>query len=92
MPAVILKGYVIVPSEDIDAVMAELPKHIENTRKEQGCLTFNVEPDRANLCQLNVYEEFVDEAAFSFHQERVKASQWGKVSANVERHYHVDRR
>jgi (4S)-4-hydroxy-5-phosphonooxypentane-2,3-dione isomerase len=34
---VILKGYVIVPSEDLDAVQKALPAHIEKTREEAGC-------------------------------------------------------
>lgn len=88
----ILKGYVIVSKEDLAAIRKELPIHIENTRLEEGCLIFDVIQDELNPNRFNVHEEFVDQVAFTNHQDRVRHSNWGKVSANIERHYHVDQR
>ena len=84
---VIVKGFIEVPSEDMDTVLSELPCHIALTREEEGCLIFEVNPDLTDKNRFNVYEEFRDKAAFEIHQERVKNSRWGEVSKNVLRHY-----
>lgn len=42
MSRVILEGYIVVPENDLAAVSAELATHIELTRKEEGCLQFDV--------------------------------------------------
>ena len=70
-------------------VQAELPSHIELTRKEDGCLVFNVHQDEENKNRFNVYEEFRDQVAFDKHQERAAQSEWAKVTTNVERHYEI---
>lgn len=86
---VILKGYLIVPDADLPAVLAELPHHIDATRQEEGCLIFEVSRDDDDANRFNVYEEFVDSAAFAVHQSRVSRSPWGEISKNAERHYQV---
>ena len=91
MPKIILKGFIIVPSEDLNAVLAELPIHIENTKKEKGCLIFQVLQDQAQSNRFSVHEEFMDRESFETHQNRVKNSKWGRVSSNIERHYHVNK-
>lgn len=78
MSVVILNGFIIVPHNDLTAVKDELDNHIQLTRSETGCLIFKVNQDPLNLCQFDVYEEFVDQAAFQAHQARVKSSHWGK--------------
>ncbi|MBE8733757.1 putative quinol monooxygenase [Aeromonas veronii] len=89
MGVVILNGFIIVPSNDLALVKDELDNHIQLTRSETGCLIFKVTQDPLNPCRFDVYEEFVDEAAFQAHQARVKSSRWGKITVNVERHYTV---
>ena len=89
MTKVILKGYVIACDQDISDIEVELPKHIELTLQETGCITFQVSQDTENKNRFNVYEEFIDKKAFEAHQVRAKASSWGQVSANLEKHYHV---
>lgn len=90
MPKVILKGYIVVPSEDLVAVQKELPNHIERTRQEKGCLFFDVSQDEGSINRFSVHEEFIDKKSFSDHQERVRNSKWGTVSKNIERHYHIN--
>ncbi|MBT2802647.1 antibiotic biosynthesis monooxygenase [Halomonas sp. ISL-56] len=87
MPKVILKGFIIVPQQDLDAVKAELINHKRLTLAEPGCLVFEVVQCTTNPYRFDVYEEFLNRESFAFHQVRVKASAWGKISANVERHY-----
>lgn len=89
MTKVLLKGYVIARDKDIPRIEAELPKHIELTLQEKGCIAFQVSQDTDNKNRFDVYEEFTDKKAFEAHQARAKASSWGQVSQNLERHYHV---
>jgi len=86
---VILKGYILVPDTDLEIVRAELIVHAKLTKEESGCLIFEVTPDIGNPNKFNVYEEFVDQIAFDKHQSRVKSSNWGKVTKQVERNYEI---
>jgi quinol monooxygenase YgiN len=80
----------VVAEADLNAVVAELPTHIEMTRKELGCLKFEVVQDSENCSRFDVYEEFYDQSAFEHHQERVRSSSWGEITANAARHYTVE--
>ena len=85
-----LRGYITVPDADLNAVRAALPEHIRRTRDEAGCLCFDVTTDPSDPHRFDVYEEFVDRLAFERHQTRVRNSEWGRISANVSRHYEID--
>ena len=89
MSKVVLEGYILVSDSDIETVEKELPNHIKLSLQEAGCLVFKVSQDRKNLNRFSVYEEFVDQNAFTWHQQRVKHSQWGRISADVQRHYKI---
>ena len=89
MSKVILKGFIVVPEEDLDVVEEELENHRRLTLQEPGCITFEVTKRKSNPFCFDVYEEFKDRSSFDLHQERVKASYWGKVTVNVERHYEI---
>ncbi|MEM7118280.1 MAG: putative quinol monooxygenase [Chloroflexota bacterium] len=91
MSKVILKGHIIVPENDLAAVEKELVNHIRLTRQEEGCLIFKVTQDPNQPQRFDVYEEFVNQDAFDKHQQRVKSSYWGKVAANVARHYEISK-
>lgn len=86
---VILEGYITVADAEIEAVKAALITHIKLTRAESGCLVFNVQQAADNANKFDVYEEFIDEQAFIGHQQRVKTSQWAKITVNVSRHYNI---
>ncbi len=70
-------------------VKNELVNHKRLTLEEIGCITFSVTENSENPLRFDVYEEFTDKAAFEHHQKRVKASNWGKVTVNVERYYEI---
>ena len=89
MSKVVLKGFILVPESDLDAVKSELVIHTKLTLEEPGCIVFDVTQSKSNPCRFDVYEEFVDKHAFEQHQKRVNSSDWGNVSANVERHYKI---
>jgi (4S)-4-hydroxy-5-phosphonooxypentane-2,3-dione isomerase len=84
---VILKGFIIVPEADLNAVIQELPTHIELSRKETGCLTFTVTQDKNDKHKFNVLEEFTNIDAFEKHQDRVRSSVWSAVTKNIKRYY-----
>ena len=89
MSKVILKGYLLVPDEDLAAVRRELPIHFELSKLEKGCLAFDVAFDTDNPNRINIYEEFRDKEAFDFHNARMAGSDWKKTARNVESHIQI---
>ncbi len=71
---VVLKGFIIVSSDDLSAVRCELINHQDLTRNETGCLVFEVVKSENNPNRFYVYEEIRDKAVFETHQARVKIS------------------
>lgn len=65
-----------------------LPRHIELTRAEAGCLRFDVEPTDDPLVW-TVPEEFASRPAFDAHPERVQASEWGRATAGITHDYMI---
>jgi len=86
---VTLTGHIIVSDADMEAVKVELVNHIALTREEEGCIVFEVKQNADNANRFDVYEEFTNKESFTKHQERVRNSDWGVVSANAERHYEI---
>lgn len=84
-----LSGYIIVPPADLAAVRECLPEHLVTTRAEAGCLTFNVVENVEQEGRFEVYEAFIDQTAFEYHQSRARESKWGLVAKNIKRHYTV---
>ncbi|EKF9639321.1 antibiotic biosynthesis monooxygenase [Vibrio cholerae] len=84
-----MKGFILVPESELELVKNELVNHKRLTLEETGCITFSVIQNSENALRFDVYEEFSDKVAFEQHQKRVKASHWGKVTVNVERHYEI---
>jgi quinol monooxygenase YgiN len=69
-------------------VATHLPEHIELTRAERGCLSFEVAATDDPLVW-TVEELFASEDAFAAHQARVNGSEWGRSTAGIERQYEV---
>ena len=84
---IILKGYIQIPKGEREHAVAALEEHIALTRAEEGCLIFNITPDESSPYIFHVYEEFVDAAAFEYHQVRTRQSAWWQASKNVQRHF-----
>jgi quinol monooxygenase YgiN len=89
MSKITLKGFILVPESEQELIKSELVIHKRLTLEESGCITFSVTENSQNPLRFEVYEEFADKASFEQHQKRVKASYWGKVTVNVERHYEI---
>ena len=78
-----------MPADRYGAVVAALPRHIELTRQEPGCLSFDVTPDRVIPGRFNVSEMFTDRVAFDAHQTRMKASVWAEITQGIPREYNI---
>ncbi len=84
-----LDGYLDIPAERQEVVLSALPKHVELTLAEPGCLKFEVVESTEIAGRLLVSEIFVDQAAFEAHQTRNRASDWFRITAGIERHFEV---
>lgn len=90
MSQVRLRGQLICKNADEAALVHQhLSLHVRLTDAEPGCVSFKVRPAGDSLVWL-VEEEFVDVAAFEAHQARVAASEWGLMTAGIERRYVVE--
>ena len=69
MGKVKLSGYIVVPKDDLDLVLSELPNHIDLTRQEVGCISFDVRQSHSEPCRFDVDEEFRSREAFE-HRKR----------------------
>jgi quinol monooxygenase YgiN len=74
--------------DEVRRVAEHLPEHIRLTRAEPGCLAFNVTPTTDPLIW-RVEEHFEDEVVFTTHQARGASSEWGQVTAGIERRYTI---
>ncbi len=89
MNNIILTGQLICQNDDETAVVTELlPRHLELTLAESGCISFAVEQSD-NPWVWDVSESFQDARSFELHQARVKASEWGRATADIKRSYSV---
>ncbi|MCZ7865133.1 MULTISPECIES: putative quinol monooxygenase [Agrobacterium] len=87
--AVRLSGFLqCLSKDDVELVRRHLPEHLRLTRAEPGCLSFEVsESDDSLIWQ--VEELFADRAAFDFHQQRTRASEWFRATSAIPRDYEI---
>lgn len=89
MNAVHLSGQLVCKTaHEAEIVARHLAQHVEQTRAEPGCLSFDVTATTDPLIWM-VEERFANERVFKLHQERVAGSEWGRVTADIERKYSV---
>lgn len=87
MSTVELVGRLVCEHDDeAKIVRSHLPRHIELTRSEAGCIHFDVTQTDDPLVW-TVCERFVSQAAFEVHQVRVRESEWGRATAGIKREY-----
>ena len=82
-----LTGHMELPLARREAVLAALPDHVRLTRAEPGCLRFDVKEGDGRL---DVFEDFLDDAAFAAHQARIRGTAWEVVTAGLARDYAVE--
>ncbi|NNE52821.1 MAG: antibiotic biosynthesis monooxygenase [Sulfitobacter sp.] len=86
---VTLSGQLICGTEEeASRVRAALRAHIEATRAEPGCISFEVVETEDPLI-FQVDERFTGPAAFRAHQARAAESPWAKETEGLTRAYLV---
>lgn len=88
-PMIILSGHLDIPADRRAAVAAALPAHIDLTRAEPGCLSFDVTEDPDRPGRYNVAERFATRPDFDAHQKRAAQSPWAEITAGIKRHYTI---
>lgn len=84
---VILTGELTCRTEEqVDVVREFLPRQVELTCVEPGCLGCEVLPVTDSLTR-TVRERFIDESAFRAHRQGVATINWGRVTAGIECRY-----
>lgn len=87
--AISLTGQLICADQSQGDIVREyLPSHIELTRAEPGCISFEVAQTSDSLVW-QVDELFESAEAFAAHQERVRGSEWGRATAAITRSYEI---
>jgi len=81
-----------IPEDLLQQVLNGLDIHVHLTRKEKGCLAFDVWQSDDQPTRLNVSEIFRDREAFEAHQDRTKRSDWYKLTIDIARHFKVEER
>ena len=89
MNNIFLTGQLICQGDGEIAIVTDfLPRHIDLTRAEPGCVFFEVNQTVDPLVW-DVSECFQDAGSFELHQARVKSSEWGRATAGIKRCYSV---
>ncbi|MBW9058865.1 antibiotic biosynthesis monooxygenase [Rhizobium pusense] len=87
--AVRLRGFLrCLSKDDVQLVRRHLPEHLRLTREEPGCISFEVSETDDPLIW-RVEELFADRAAFDFHQQRTRASEWFMATSAIPRDYEI---
>jgi quinol monooxygenase YgiN len=85
MNGILLTGLLACTTADeADRVARHLPQHVLQTQSEPGYLSFDVTPT-ADPMVWTVAEHFADEHVFRLHQDRAAGSDWGRMTAGIER-------
>lgn len=90
MSTIHLQGRLVCQNEqEVAHVRTHLPRHVELTLAEAGCISCAVISTEEPLVW-RVGEIFQDAAAFRKHQDRVRDSEWGRPTASIERDYDIN--
>ena len=82
-----LSGTIRIPLGRQPALLPLLEGHIAASLAEPGCERFEITRDADDAELFRLDELFRDEAAFAQHQERTRASDWGRASADCPRDF-----
>ncbi|KJZ20113.1 putative quinol monooxygenase [Loktanella sp. S4079] len=85
-----LTGTIVIPMDQLEELVPLLEEHIILTRKEPGCLHFDVTQDAETPELFHVSELFIDACAFDAHQRKGAQRRWGAASADLDRDFHKE--
>ncbi len=81
---VIFAGHVDVPKARRHIIAQALPRHIELSRQEPGCLRFDIEADEQIAGRYHIHEVFKTPADFKAHQNRCDTSPWAAAIKGLD--------
>lgn len=86
---VTLKGTIRIPFGEQARALPALGHHIRATRREVGCLHFEITQDRVDAELFHVDEAFLDYAGFARHQRLGRRRHWGRLSQGFHRDFQI---
>lgn len=89
MSKVIVEGHIRVPLEKLNELRPAIAKHVELSRAEEGNIVFQLEENTEDPGRFDLYEEFVDTAAFEAHKQRTAQSDWAEQGKVVKKNFEV---
>ena len=91
MRAILLEGYIDIPSDRFDAVARVIPQHVQEMAARPGCISFDMahSPDIPRRFLTN--GTFRDQTAVDAHFKPSKVTDWSKLTAGLPRIYMVSR-
>ncbi len=69
-----------VQQQHLQAFIGEITSNAGNTRKEPGCIRFDVLQDQKSPCKFMLYEMYHDSAAITAHQQTPHFARWREVA------------
>jgi len=84
-----LAGHIDVPPKRRTIIKEALPRHIKLSRREAGCLRFDITEDPQLAGRYHLVEVFKHKAAFETHKKRSAASDWSEAAQGISYDVHV---
>ncbi len=73
---IVVTGLIVVHPDDMDAVRSAAIVMMDETAKEQGCITYRFYEDLEHHGRMRVYEEWESEAALEAHIQSEHMQAW----------------
>lgn len=89
MTAILLEGYIDIPTDRLPNAQDFIPVHIETLRGKPGCLFFEVKPCHEIENRFLLFAKFQDQCAVDVHIKESFGTQWGKLTRGIPRIYEV---
>jgi quinol monooxygenase YgiN len=85
-----LTGFLICRTlDEADRVSALVPAHVETTRQERGCLSYEVWRSMADPVCFAVRAVYRDRDALAEHQVRAAGTNWGLATRGATRDFRL---
>lgn len=91
-PMYVVIGTIRVKAEHLGDFVEQVREHASKSRREPGCLVYDVLQDRDDRQTICLYEVFRSEADLHRHHEQAHYKQWMEVSRDWRDHSAYGRR
>jgi len=87
--AVCLAGHIDAAPKRRAIIKEALPRHIKLSRREPGCLRFDITQDEPFTGRYHLVEVYKNKAAFEAHKKRSAASDWAEAAQGLSYDVHI---